>query len=71
MPEFNYGSAYEQLVQHALDNPMPDDLHKHLGDLLEAVTMNRGLDHGEAMSVIEIAYPLIRDYLASVADEGR
>jgi hypothetical protein len=55
--------AYERAVLHALDNPLPQDLHRLIAEYIEPVTTNRRLDHGECMSLIGIAYPLINEYL--------
>lgn len=53
----------DQALQRAMDNPMPGDLHATIADEIEPQTMNTYTDHGEVMTCIEIAFPLIRDYL--------
>lgn len=55
----------ESAMQRMLDNPMPRVLSDLVGDEIEPQTMNAGLPHGEVMICIEIAYPVIRDFLAS------
>lgn len=56
-------AAYERAVQRGLDNPRPGELHQQIADEIEPVTINRHFKHDEAMSLIGIAYPLIRDFL--------
>ncbi len=51
----------------AEDNPIPPVLRKQIENWIEFATEDSGTDHADAMSAIEIAYPLIRDYLAGVA----
>lgn len=57
--------AYERAMQRYLDNPLPRELRQQIAAGIEPITINRGFDHGEAMDLIGIAYPLIRDYLAT------
>jgi hypothetical protein len=45
-------------------NPMPDELKRQVGNWIEPQTMNTETDHADAMDCVEIAYPLIRAYLA-------
>lgn len=56
--------ALDRALQRSLDNPIPRDLKRRIADEIEPHTMNSYLDHGEVMTAIQIAYPLIRDYLA-------
>lgn len=53
----------EAALQRALDNPMDDGLRRGIATEIEPHTMNMGIDHGEVMTAIDIAYPLIRDWL--------
>lgn len=55
--------ALNRALQRALDNPIPHELGRLIADEIEPFTMNAGIKHGEVMSAINIAYPLIRDYL--------
>lgn len=50
-------------LQRSLDEPMPGDLGAQVGALIEPQTMNAGIPHDEVMICIEIAFPVIRDYL--------
>lgn len=54
----------EFVTQFALDNPMPEVLRDQIGEWIEPETMNCEADHGDVMGCIDIAYPLIRAYLA-------
>jgi hypothetical protein len=56
-------SAREASLQRALDEPMPDDLKSAIADLIEPHTMNMYLDHGDTMTCIEVAFPVIREWL--------
>lgn len=53
----------EAALLHALTNPMPRELSRAVADVIEPQTLNAGVDHGEVMSCIDVAYPLIRDFL--------
>ena len=53
----------EVALQRALDNPMPSDLEEAVSNEIVPHCMNAYLKHGEVMIAVEIAYPLIRDYL--------
>lgn len=53
----------EAAVQRGLDNPMPPELREAVADGIEPETINLYLKHGDVMGCIDIAYPLIRDYL--------
>jgi hypothetical protein len=50
-------------LQRSLDEPMPDPLRGQLEDLIEPHTINMYLDHGDVMTCIDVAFPVIRDYL--------
>lgn len=43
--------------------PIPVDLSREVSAVIESHTMNVELDHGETMTAIEIAYPVIVDWL--------
>lgn len=53
----------EAALQRALDNPMPLELEEAVSDAIVPHTLNASLKHREVMIAIEIAYPVIRDYL--------
>jgi hypothetical protein len=42
---------------------MPPELRGQVEDLIEPHTMNMGIDHGDVMDCIKVAYPVIRDWL--------
>jgi hypothetical protein len=54
----------ETVLTLALDNPLPRELRDQIDNWIEPQTMNTYTDHGEAMTCVEIAYPLIRAWLA-------
>lgn len=54
----------EQALTLASDNPIPADLRKQIAHWIEPHTVNTYTDHREAMACVEIAYPLIRAYIA-------
>lgn len=54
----------EARLQRALDDPMPPDLVRLVADYIEPQTINAGIKHGEVMTCIRVAYPVIRDYLS-------
>jgi hypothetical protein len=56
-------ASREASLQRALDEPMPRDLRKSLAGLIEPHTINMYLDHGDTMDCIDVAFPVIRDYL--------
>jgi len=55
--------AMEASLERAMAEPMPRELHGKIADLIEPHTMNTYADHGETMTCIEVAYPVIRDWL--------
>ena len=57
-------AALEASLQRALDEPMPTELKNTIADLIEPHTMNMYLDHGDVMTCIRVAFPVIRDWLA-------
>ena len=57
----------EESLQRALAEPMPRELRDQVAGLIEPHTVNAGIDHDEVMTCIEVAFPVIRDYL----DAGR
>jgi len=57
----------EASLRRALDEPMPRELRDRLADLIEPHTMNMYLKHGDVMTCIAVAFPVIRDYLADHA----
>ena len=42
---------------------MPAELRGLVEDLIEPHTINMGIDHGDVMSCIRVAWPVIRDWL--------
>lgn len=60
--------AHEVPLTLALDNPMPRELKEQIANWIEPQTENTYTDHGEAMTCIGIAYPLIRAWLAEHPD---
>ena len=59
----------EFVTRLALDNPMPRDLRDQIGNWIDPETVNCEADHGDVLDCIDIAYPLIRAYLAEHPDE--
>lgn len=53
----------DAIEQRAADIPMPRDLRSTVADGIEPHTMNYGIKHGPVLEAIELAYPLILDYL--------
>jgi hypothetical protein len=51
-------------------NPMPDALKKQIGNWIEPQTMSTYMDHGDAMDCVEIAFPLIRAWLAEHPEDA-
>lgn len=65
----------ERSLRRALDEPMPTDLRRQIEDLIEPHTMNMGIDHGDVMECIAVAYPVIAERerasaLREMADEA-
>lgn len=60
-PEHN--RSREATLQRSLDEPMPRALTEQIGDLIEPHTMNMYLKHGDVMTCIAGAFPVIRDWL--------
>ena len=50
-------------LQRALDEPMPRELSDKIADLIEPHTLNMYLKHRDVMECIDVAFPVIRDYL--------
>ena len=50
-------------LRRALAEPMPRDLREQLEDLIEPHTINMYLKHRDVMDCIDVAFPVIRDYL--------
>ena len=61
----------EVAMQRALDNPMPSALEEAVSDEIVPHCMNAYLKHREVMLAVEIAYPLIRDFLRDHPEELR
>ncbi|MFD3594385.1 hypothetical protein ACFWU5_16800 [Nocardia sp. NPDC058640] len=57
-------AALEASLQRALDEPMPTELKKTIAALIEPHTMDMYLKHGDVMTCIRVAFPVIRDWLA-------
>lgn len=55
--------AEEASLQRALDEPMPRDLNEVIQNLIEPHTINMSLKHGDVMDCIDVAWPVIRDYI--------
>jgi hypothetical protein len=53
----------EATLQRSLDEPMPRELTGQIQDLIEPHTMNMYLKHGDVMTCIDVAFPVIRDWL--------
>lgn len=53
----------EAAIQRGMDNPMPPALRESVADEIERETLNTDLKHRAVMGCIDIAYPLILDYL--------
>lgn len=58
----------EAAMERAAATPLPRDLSRLIAAEIEPHTMNAGIDHGEVMIGVEIAYPLILDYLREHPD---
>jgi hypothetical protein len=56
-------AAREASIRRAQAEPMPAELRSQVEDLIEPHTMNMGIDHGDVMTCIRVAYPVIRDWL--------
>jgi hypothetical protein len=54
---------HEITLRRAMDEPMPADLRRVVAELIEPHTMNMLMDHGDTMTCIGVAFPMIRDYL--------
>jgi hypothetical protein len=50
-------------LRRALDEPMPSELQTQIADLIEPHTINMYLKHRDVMDCIDVAYPVIRDWL--------
>lgn len=50
-------------LRRALDEPMPRELKGAIADLIEPHTLNMYLKHRDVMECIDVAFPVIRDYL--------
>lgn len=59
----------EEAQQLSADNPLPRDLEDAIGLWIEPHTMNVQAEHADVMEAIELAYPLIRDYLRAHPEE--
>lgn len=55
--------AREASLLRAMAEPMPADLKTQVENLIEPHTINMGADHGDAMTCIRVAWPVIRDWL--------
>jgi hypothetical protein len=56
-------SEREASLERAMDEPMPPELRGQLADLIEPHTINMYLKHGDVMDCIDVAWPVIRDWL--------
>ncbi len=57
--------ALEAADQLAADNPMPRELRDRIADWIEPHTLNCDIKHRDVMDAIDLAFPLIRDWLAA------
>lgn len=62
MDEFEL-ERLEEAQQRAEECPLPGELEKLIALWIEPHTMNVQAEHADVMEAIEMAYPLIRDYL--------
>lgn len=53
----------DESLRRSLDEPMPRELRDQLADLIEPHTLNMYLKHGDVMTCINVAFPVIRDWL--------
>jgi hypothetical protein len=58
----------ERVEELAEQHPIPADLARQIADQIEPVTMNSGVDHGDVMGAIDVAFPLILGYFRLVKD---
>lgn len=56
-------AVIEKVVQLALDNPVPRELDEQIANWIEPETLNCDADHGDVMTCIHVAYPLIKAYM--------
>lgn len=56
-------ASIDASLQRALDEPMPRELRDGIAGLIEPHTINMYLKHGDVMDCIDVAFPVIRDYL--------
>lgn len=56
-------ASLDASLERALSEPIPLDLRRQIEDLIEPHTINMYLKHGDVMSCIRVAFPVIRDYL--------
>lgn len=54
-------------LDRAAATPIPRDLSRRIAAEIETHTMNAGIDHGEVMIAVQVAYPLIVEYLAEAS----
>jgi hypothetical protein len=66
----DYEAALEIVQKLASDNPMPRELKRQIDNWIEPQTVDTQTDHGDVMDCIEIAFPLIRDWLAEHTAAG-
>lgn len=64
------GAQIEDDLARAQAEPMPAGLRDAIEDRIEPHTINMGLDHGDVMRCIRVAYPLIRDWLHGHPDDS-
>lgn len=57
------GAAIEADIRRSLDEPMPQPLRRALGALIEPHTINMYIKHRDVMECIDVAFPVIMDYL--------
>lgn len=56
-------------IRRALDNPMPPELKGTIKDLIEPHTINARIKHVDVMDCIDVAFPVIRDWLREHPEE--
>ena len=56
-------ASMDASLERAMAEPMPAELDAQIQDLIEPHTINMYLKHRDVMDCIDVAFPVIRDYL--------
>jgi hypothetical protein len=64
------GAQIEEDLGRAQAEPMPSDLRRAIASLIEPHTMNMQIKHRDVMECIDVAYPLIREFLHGHPDDS-